>query len=157
MSPCPSSKPSSVPCLIRLASDGKTARSAARMPRTRTPVPLNGEAASAGPSTIGATSFTPSTLATRSLTCSHSVSGRSSGWMRVWAVEAEDLVEQFLAEPIHDRHHDDEGRDAEHDAEERKPGDHGDESFAPSRAQIPQRQHPLEGRERVSPGRIGHE
>jgi hypothetical protein len=39
------------------------------------------------------------------------------------AVEAEDLVEQFMAEPVHHRHHDDEGGDAEHDAEEREAGD----------------------------------
>ena len=60
------------------------------------------------------------------------------------AVEPEDLVEQFLAEAVHHRHDDDEGRDAEHDAEEREAGDDRDESFLAPRAQIAQRQHPFE-------------
>ena len=45
------------------------------------------------------------------------------------AVEPEDLVEQLLAEAVHHRHHDDEGRDPEHDAEEGEPGDDRDEAL----------------------------
>jgi hypothetical protein len=52
------------------------------------------------------------------------------------AVEAEDLVEQFLAEAVHHRHHDDQRGDAEHDAEEREAGDDGDEAFLATRPQI---------------------
>ena len=82
--PCPSSKPSSVPCLMFLAIDDSLARSPARMPRTSTPEALNGDDASAWPSTIGAASRTPGTLATRSATACQSVSGDSSGWIRRW-------------------------------------------------------------------------
>ena len=117
------------------------------MPRTSTPVALNGEEASAWPSTIGAASRTPGTLATR-------VGDRVAVGQRRFerlhqqvAVEAEDLVEQFLAEAVHHRHHDDQRRDAEHDAEEGEPGDDRDEALLAPRAQIAQRQHPFEGRE----------
>ena len=73
------------------------------------------------------------------------------------AVEAEDLVEQFLAEAVHHRHHDDQGGDAQHDAEEGEPGDDRDESFLAPRPQIAQRQHPLERREGPRPVGLGHE
>ena len=72
------------------------------------------------------------------------------------AVEAEDLVEQFLAEAVHHGHHDDQRGDAEHDAEEGEPGDDRDESFLAARAQIARRQHPLEGRERRGLDGLGH-
>src|SRR5262245_48470752 len=72
-------------------------------------------------------------------------------------VEAENLVEQFLAEPVHHRHHDDQRRDAEHDADEREGRDDGNESFTPPRAQVAQRQHPLEGSEGAGPDRIAHQ
>src|SRR5450631_3748903 len=71
-------------------------------------------------------------------------------------VEAENLVEQFLAETIHHRHHDDEGGDAQHDAEEGEPGDHRDESFLAPRPQVAQRQHPLKRREGPRPVGLGH-
>ena len=58
-----------------LATEGSLARSAARTPRTSTPDALNGEDASACPSTIGAASMTPGTSAMRSATASQSVSG----------------------------------------------------------------------------------
>jgi len=51
-----------------LATELSFARSAPRMPRTSTPAALYGEDASACPSTIGAATRTPSTLATRSAT-----------------------------------------------------------------------------------------
>ena len=79
--PCPSSKPSSVPCLMFLAIEESFDRSPARMPRTSTPEALNGDDASAWPSTIGAASRTPGTLAMRSATACQSVSGDSSGWI----------------------------------------------------------------------------
>ena len=72
------------------------------------------------------------------------------------AVEAQDLVEQLLAEAVHHRHHDDEGGDAEHDAEEGEPGDHRDESFLAPRPQVAQRQHPFERGEGPRPVGLGH-
>src|SRR5579859_5071385 len=48
--PCPSSNPSSEPCLMFLAIEVRLLRSSARMPRTNTPEALNGEDASACPS-----------------------------------------------------------------------------------------------------------
>jgi hypothetical protein len=72
------------------------------------------------------------------------------------AVEAEDLLEQLVAEPVHHRHHDDQGGHPEHDAEEREPGDHGNESLPPARPEVAQRQHPFEGSERPGGGRLGH-
>ena len=59
--PSPSSKPSSVPCLMLLTTEGSPSRSFNRMPRTSTPPALNGEDASAWPSTIGAASLMPGT------------------------------------------------------------------------------------------------
>ena len=73
------------------------------------------------------------------------------------AVEAEDLVEQLLAEAVHHRHDDDQRRDAEHDAEEREAGDDRNESFLAPRPQVAQRQHPLERGERPCPGRFAHQ
>ena len=54
------------------------------MPRTSTPPELNGEEASAWPSTMGAASLMPLTLSTRAATAAQSVSGFSSGWIRRW-------------------------------------------------------------------------
>ena len=45
--PWPSSKPSSVPCLMLLAIEGSFFRSPSRMPRTSTPEALKAEDASA--------------------------------------------------------------------------------------------------------------
>ena len=72
------------------------------------------------------------------------------------AVEAENFVEQLFAEAIHHRHDDDERGDAEHDAEEGKPGDDRDESFLAPRPQVAQRQHPLERGEGPRPVGLGH-
>ena len=63
------------------------------------------------------------------------------------AVEAEDAAEQLGAEPVHHRHHDDQRRDAERDAEQREDRDDRDEPFLPARPQIAERDHPLEGAE----------
>ena len=79
-SPCPVSKPSNVPCLRLFAIDVSLFTSAERMPRTSTPAELNGEDASACPSTIGAASLMPGTLEMRSESASQSVSGVSRGW-----------------------------------------------------------------------------
>ena len=79
MTPCPSSKPSIVPCLMFLAIEVRLFRSAARMPRTSTPAALKAEDASAWPSTTGAAKRMPSTWLMRSATSFQSVSGDSSG------------------------------------------------------------------------------
>ena len=46
-------------------------------------------------------------------------------------------------ESVHHRHHNDQGSDTEHDAEERKDRDDGDETFGTSRPQIAERHHAL--------------
>ena len=68
------------------------------------------------------------------------------------SVEPENLVEQLLAEAVHHRHHDDERRHAEQDAEKREAGDDRDEPFLAAGAQIAQSQHPLERGERPGVG-----
>ena len=62
-----------------LAIEVRLLRSSARMPRTNTPAALNGEDASAWPSTTGAASRMPATWLMRSATSFQSVSGNSSG------------------------------------------------------------------------------
>jgi hypothetical protein len=73
------------------------------------------------------------------------------------AVEAENLVEEFLAKAVHHRHDDDQRRHAEHDAGEGKAGDHRDEAFLAPRAQIAPRQHPLKGSKGRRSGGLAHE
>src|SRR5262249_10902195 len=74
------------------------------------------------------------------------------------AVEAHDLGKKLLAKSVHDRHHRDQGEDAEQDAEEREPREHRDEPFPASRPQVAQRQHPLKGCERARiAGRLAHQ
>jgi len=68
--PCPASKPSSVPARRLLAIEPTCLRSSARTPRTSTPEALKGEDASACPSTIGAASLTPGTPAMRAASAS---------------------------------------------------------------------------------------
>src|SRR6266852_5256535 len=63
------------------------------------------------------------------------------------SIEAENLVQQFLAEAVHDGHHDDQGSDPEHDAEEGETGDDGDKSFLATCPQIASGQQPFEWRE----------
>src|SRR6266568_631439 len=72
------------------------------------------------------------------------------------AVEAQNLVEQLLAETVHHRHDDNQGGHAEHDPEERKSGIDRNESFLPPRPQVAKRQHPLERSERMGAGRLTH-
>src|SRR5690348_15573713 len=72
-------------------------------------------------------------------------------------VEAENFVEQLLTESVHHRHHNDEGRDAEHDAEKGEPGNHRDESFLASRAQITQRKRPFERGKGPRPVGLAHD
>jgi hypothetical protein len=64
-------------------------------------------------------------------------------------IETEDLVEQLLPEPVHHRHHDDEGSNPKHDAEKREAGIDRYESFLAPGPQVAQRQHPFERSERV--------
>src|SRR3984893_17263459 len=71
-------------------------------------------------------------------------------------VEAENLVQQFLAEAVHDGHHDDQRGHAEHDAEEGEAGDDGNEAFLATPPQIASRQQPLEWRERWGPNWLAH-
>ncbi len=82
--PLPSSKPLSVPCLMFLAMEGSFSKSSSLIPRTSTPPELNGEDASAWPSTMGAASLMPGALAMRAETSCQSVSGFSSGWISRW-------------------------------------------------------------------------
>jgi hypothetical protein len=64
------------------------------------------------------------------------------------SVEAENLVQQFLAEAVHHGHHDDQRGDAEHDPQEGETSDDGDETFLATCPQIAPGQQPFEWRER---------
>ena len=68
--PCPASKPSSVPCRICAPIPGMRLRSSSRTPRTAAPVWPNGEETKASPSITGIASFTPAVLETRSVMAS---------------------------------------------------------------------------------------
>ena len=70
------------------------------MPRTSTPLALNGEEASAWPSTTGAASRTPGTMAMRPATASQSVSGESSGWISRWPLRPRILSSSSLRKPF---------------------------------------------------------
>ena len=124
-------------------------------PRTSTPLLPTCEEASAWPSTSGIASLTPGTWRSSVATCG--VVGRAacrSGSTKMWPLRPTILLEQLAAEAVHHRHHDDQRRDAEHDAEEGEAGDDRDEALAPARAQIAQRHHPFEaGEGRVPVGR----
>src|SRR6202035_1880036 len=72
------------------------------------------------------------------------------------AVEAENLVQQFVAEAVHHGHHDDQRGDAKHDAQEGETGDDGDKSFLATCPQIASRQQPLEWRERWGSNWLAH-
>src|SRR5579872_3387554 len=60
-------------------------------------------------------------------------------------VEANDLIEKVVAETVHHRHHDDQGADAEHNAEKGEARDDRDRAMFAARAQIAKRHHPFEG------------
>ena len=68
------------------------------------------------------------------------------------AVDAEDADQQFGAETVHDRHHDDQRGDAEHDAGKRDRRDHRDEGLLAARPEIAPGDEALEGRERPGAG-----
>ncbi len=70
------------------------------MPRISTPPALNGEDASAWPSTIGAASLMPGAWAMRAETCSQSVSGFSSGWIRRWPLRPRILSSNSWRKPF---------------------------------------------------------
>ena len=70
------------------------------MPRTSTPAELNGEDASACPSTIGAASRMPCTPEIRSATSSQSVSGCSSGCTSRWPLRPRILSSSSLRKPF---------------------------------------------------------
>ena len=66
----------------------------------RTPPALNGEDASAWPSTIGAASLIPLTAAMRAETASQSVSGFSKGWIKRWPLRPRILSSSSLRKPF---------------------------------------------------------
>src|SRR3546814_7740700 len=68
------------------------------------------------------------------------------------AVHTEDLRQQLLPEAVHYRHDDDEGGDADGDAEHREGGDDGDEALLPARAEIAQGDEALESGNEHSDG-----
>ena len=70
------------------------------MPRTSTPLALNGEEASAWPSTTGAARRTPGTIMMRPATASQSVSGESSGWISRWPLSPRILSSSSLRKPF---------------------------------------------------------
>src|SRR5215813_3163369 len=77
------------------------------------------------------------------------------------AVDAEDRIQDLGAETVHDGEHDDQRRHAEADAEQREPGDNGDQAFASARPQIAEGDQAFEGgnghRARVRSGGLGQE
>jgi hypothetical protein len=70
------------------------------MPRTSTPPALNGDDASAWPSTIGAASLMPLTLSSLAATSAQSVSGFSSGWIRRWPLSPRILSSSSCRKPF---------------------------------------------------------
>ena len=70
------------------------------------------------------------------------------------AVQPEDSPEQLGLEPVHHAHHDDEGGDAQRDADQREAGNHRNEALLALGAQIAPRHHPFETGE--GPGEAGH-
>ena len=70
------------------------------MPRISTPPELNGEDASAWPSTIGAARRMPGTLAMRAATSCQSVSGFSKGWIKRWPLRPRILSSSSLRKPF---------------------------------------------------------
>ncbi len=129
---CPpaSSKPSSV---SRSAGSSQTISSdlmpASVMPRTLPPSACAWVEAITWPSISGIAYLTPCTFAMRLGDVVVVGERRADLVDDDMAVEAEDLADQFFAKAVHDRHDDDQRRDAEHDAEEREPGDDRDEAF----------------------------
>ena len=68
------------------------------------------------------------------------------------AVQPENLVEQLLAEAVHDGHDDDKRGDAEQDAKKREASDDRDEAFLAPGTQVAQSQHPFERGKRPGVG-----
>ena len=149
----PSSKPSSVPRLMLPPTKGIALRSASRMPRTSTPpLPvLRGGQRLA----LDQRDREPDAgdllqpLGDHLVIVERAVDRRREDM----AVHADDLLQQLLAEAVHHRHHDDQRRDAEQDAEEGEAGDDRDEALAPARAQVAPGQQPFEAGEGTRAGR----
>ena len=147
--PCPSSKPCERP-LRDVAADAGQALEirprGCRAPARRTS--RRARWRSAWPSTSGSASVTPGNLADA---IGHRLvvgQRRLDPLQEHVAVEADHLLHEVMAEAVHHRHDDDQRRDPEHDAEEGKAGDDGDRLLGVARAQIAERDHPFEGRER---------
>ncbi len=74
------------------------------------------------------------------------------------AIDADDLVQQFLVKTIHHRHDDDQRRNTEDDPQERKKRDHRNEARFAAGAKVAERNHPFKGREWAgSLRRVHHE
>ena len=140
-----SPKSASEPATIWSAISRIARKSSGRMPRTSAPDAPGAVVAMTWPSTSGdrrddaaeaARPFAPPRR--------KSVSGPVCGIDAEMAVEPENAAEQIGAEAVHHRHDDDQRRDAERDAEQRKDRDDRDEAFLPPRPQIAERDHPLE-------------
>ena len=132
------------------------ARSAARMPRTSTPDALNGEDASACPSTIGAASMTPGTLEMRSATASQSVSGCSSGWISRCPLRPRILSSSSLRKPFITAITMISVATPSMMPRKENAGNDRDESLLAPRPQIAQRQHPFERSERAGAACLAH-
>jgi hypothetical protein len=67
------------------------------------------------------------------------------------AVHPQDAAHEFLAEAVHHRHDDDQGRHAQGDTQEGEAGDNRDETLLAAGAQVAQGHHPFEGTEDHGP------
>ena len=79
--------------------------------------------------------LTPGTALSRSAVSTKSLKGRASGLTITWPLRPRILIEQLLAEAVHDREHDNQGRDAERDAQHAEEGDDGYAAFLAASAQ----------------------
>jgi hypothetical protein len=87
ITPCPVSNPSRLPSFTFSAIVGSLRSSLARTPLTRTPPALNGEDASACPSTSGTARVTAGTREMRCVSASKSVNGVSTGDRTRWPLK----------------------------------------------------------------------
>ena len=141
--PCAWSKPSSVPCLMLLATEVSLSRSLARDAahqhaggverRRRQRLSLDDRRREAD---------ARQAWRRGRATASQSVSGDPSGCTSRWPLRPRILSSSSLRNPFITAITMIERRDAEHDAEEGEAGDDRDESFPAPRAQIAQREHP---------------
>ena len=126
------------------------------MPRTSTPLEVDGPLASAWPSTSGIAASDAGHL--RDARRHVGIVGE----LRIHrlddevTVQPEDLVDELLAEAVHHRHDDDQRHDADHDAEQRQEGDQEAGGVLAARPHVACGDHPFEARERPRAGRVSH-